>query len=1451
VLQLVPASPLAANTTYKMNIAGVKDPAGNTVTTVTNTFTTGATYDINAPTATLSDPVNGTTVGTNIVPKFTFNKPLNPLTVNTSTFRMFLYDTGQQIPVTITESANGLVVTMQPLIALLPGTHYHFQACCGFQDQDGNNGNEADEYFYTGSGSITTGPTVTISPLNASTGIPLNAQVTALLSANIDPSSWTQTSIEVLKVGTPIAGTVTQPSNTELIFTPTSPLVANTAYTVQVSGFKDANGNTVTAFNSGFTTGAIAASGGLTLTSTSISNGANVTNNMMPITVTFSQTLNPSTVNLSTLLVMNSWNSNWGIAGNYVVSGNAVTFTPSNPYPPNATIYVGATGGLTDVAGDSYGGNPADGWQQLVYFTTTGSTPDSAPLTVMSVSPAAGATNVRPDTAVSITFNKGINPYSVYNNSNNALLYAGQGLQDRGSISMSPDNRTMTFNSGTLYTGTTYTIQLPAGGISDPSGNTLASTFSSTFVTGVNPATGNGGVQSVEPNFNATSVPTNSLLTLYMNRQMDPSTLPGQLTVAVNGTVYPGTVQSIASDYEIEYTPSVAFPAGATVQWFLTGSVRDIYGDAFSGNSGTFYIAPTVNAATAVPMVIAVSPSYSSSSAPINTQMDLEYSQPVTAASLVGNVYLYDNANGTYPAVTITPTSGSSTNVRLVPTSPLSPSTQYLVCSNASVKGANGVSGQNTCWNLNFNTTTTADTTPGTVTVGPPNGSTTIGTNAYIRLWFSKAVDSTTINSTNIAITTGGNPIAGTWSYNYTNSDVREVNFSPLGPLPASSSIKVVTSNLLDYAGNTFTPGTTTFTTGALPDYSQPTVTLDFGGGQTGVATNASFTCRYSEAVDPASVLPTNTYVYSYITNATIPVTYTWSADMMSVTMKPVTALFANSEYNYTCNGAIDLTGNGQQNGSSYFYTGNGPSSAGPVLIAVNPPNGATNVPLDTNQGPWYSTSLGLQFNEPVSTESMANITFTPQGGSAEPIAVYPEIGNTLAVVQLPYALAPNTKYTFNVAGVKDLNGNVTTSTTSSFTTGSGYDWTNPTVTATVPVNGATAVAVNTPLSITFSAAMNPTLFDSSHVYIRTHNTQTTVPSTLTLSADTKTVTLTPTVPLDQTTIYDLVVTTPEGWYLYDIAGNYFPNNGVQTTFTTGTTTAVNGACGTANGKSLASAPTTNLCSAGTASAVTNPGSWTWSCNGNYGGTNASCSATVTGTPACAPQLPSLVSLWAGNDDATDSGPGANPGTLENGVTFGLGETGDAFNLSGADQYILVAQPVPTNLQIQNAITLSAWIYPTALPTNYGSGALGLIVGSQHDGTTSGATIFFDGNTNSQGIAGIPPGHIQFQIGNGTWHEYDTTTQLPLNQWTLVTATRTANNAPNIYYNGVLQPSVTSETAWNGTVTYTGAWFAIGQQSDYNRPFTGMVNDVAVYNAALTQAQVSAIYAAGSGGVCK
>jgi len=73
---------------------------------------------------------------------------------------------------------------------------------------------------------------------------------------------------------------------------------------------------------------------------------------------------------------------------------------------------------------------------------------------------------------------------------------------------------------------------------------------------------------------------------------------------------------------------------------------------------------------------------------------------------------------------------------------------------------------------------------------------------------------------------------------------------------------------------------------------------------------------------------------------------------------------------------------------------------------------------------------------------------------------------------------------------------------------------------------------------------------------------------------------------------------------------------GMDQSFTTTTCPPppVNGSCGTANGSTVATAPTTNLCSVGTASAVTGTGPWQWTCAGSNGGTTASCSANLSVT---------------------------------------------------------------------------------------------------------------------------------------------------------------------------------------------------------------------------------------------
>jgi hypothetical protein len=61
-------------------------------------------------------------------------------------------------------------------------------------------------------------------------------------------------------------------------------------------------------------------------------------------------------------------------------------------------------------------------------------------------------------------------------------------------------------------------------------------------------------------------------------------------------------------------------------------------------------------------------------------------------------------------------------------------------------------------------------------------------------------------------------------------------------------------------------------------------------------------------------------------------------------------------------------------------------------------------------------------------------------------------------------------------------------------------------------------------------------------------------------------------------------------------------------------TPAVAGACGSSNGATVSAKPTANLCTTGTASAVSGSGPWSWSCAGSNGGSTATCSDKLAST---------------------------------------------------------------------------------------------------------------------------------------------------------------------------------------------------------------------------------------------
>ena len=136
----------------------------------------------------------------------------------------------------------------------------------------------------------------------------------------------------------------------------------------------------------------------------------------------------------------------------------------------------------------------------------------------------------------------------------------------------------------------------------------------------------------------------------------------------------------------------------------------------------------------------------------------------------------------------------------------------------------------------------------------------------------------------------------------------------------------------------------------------------------------------------------------------------------------------------------------------------------------------------------------------------------------------------------------------------------------------------------------------------------------------------------------------------------------------------------------------VNGACGSANAVPGLAAPSSNLCSAGTATAVVSgSNSFTWSCNGVNGGTNASCAAprqyTVTATAGANGTLTCANPVTAGTTSACTATPAAGFATQS---ISGCGGTATAV---GVNSY--------TTASLTADCTVSAAFAVVAVPITY------------------------------------------------------------------------------------------------------------------------------------------------------
>ena len=563
---------------------------------------------------------------TNVIVTFTYNERMNPLSVNSQTFQVSPQATGIPVAASYTISSDGRSISVQPAAPLAASTTYTAVAS-GATDLVGH-ATFASTSFTTGPGAQTTGPTVAVlSPPDGSTDVPLNARVTARMSAAINAASVGADAIVVAANGAPVAGAVTVSGDRTIVFTPAAALTAATAYTVTVAGLTDLAGNAGQPSTTTFTTGAAPVTTNMTVTSVAPPNGATNVVVDIAVRITFARTVDPTTVSVSTVTLSTTTGN---LSAGYQAAGNVVTVTPASPLPGNAQVNV-QVNGVRDLAGNL--GN------FIFQSFRTAATIDTTPPTVLSVTPAPGTTGVGPNAPIVITFSESLNPATV--NSNTLALFAN-GARFGFISSISQDNRTVFMSGGTMPAGSEVTIAATSA-VQDVSGNPLAD-FTSTFRTGSGFDTSRPSVVGQRPGSGASGVGLTIPLVLFLNERIDPLSATGALHVSQNGQIAPGTVQVTGNGQVITFRPADPWAPNALIQVFVDSSARDANGNTLIPYQSSFRTAD--DPATTIPIVISTNPTIGSSGNARNIIVTLGFNVALDPSSVTDATVLFTGPDG-------------------------------------------------------------------------------------------------------------------------------------------------------------------------------------------------------------------------------------------------------------------------------------------------------------------------------------------------------------------------------------------------------------------------------------------------------------------------------------------------------------------------------------------------------------------------------------------------------------------------------------------------------------------------------------------------------------------------------------------------------------------------------------------------------------------------------------
>jgi alpha-tubulin suppressor-like RCC1 family protein len=235
---------------------------------------------------------------------------------------------------------------------------------------------------------------------------------------------------------------------------------------------------------------------------------------------------------------------------------------------------------------------------------------------------------------------------------------------------------------------------------------------------------------------------------------------------------------------------------------------------------------------------------------------------------------------------------------------------------------------------------------------------------------------------------------------------------------------------------------------------------------------------------------------------------------------------------------------------------------------------------------------------------------------------------------------------------------------------------------------------------------------------------------------------------------------------------------------------------------------------------------------GSYSAVVSNVFGSVTSSKALLVGVNGLLGWWKGDGNALDV-VGGNNATMYS-ASYTAGVVGQAFSFNGNYGWVNVPdQPV---YALTNSLSIEGWIRPRG----------------------NGYAIFWRGDHRP----GLDPyflsmggnNILSFTVARADNTSVSVSTPIIYNQWIYVAATLDgATGTMSLYTNGILAAQIiTSYRPFGALLSDQWPGIGIGNVNDggNNFPFYGEIDEIALYNRPLSQAEIQGIYNSGSAGKC-